>query len=147
MVVEAGNVLIIGARERLLSLHDFHTVCHSGDETFLRAREIFIREVHILFCDGYLLPGCLQIEKCSANVIVDLPSQVLGFRLALVKRGFSFSYVALDASAGENWNAHSRLKCEGTVESARIGPLNTIVSVGSQHRVALSACGRELLLG
>src|SRR5262249_42191515 len=139
VAIQAGKVLIIRARQRLLSLHHFDAVGYARGETLFGTSEIFIGKILVLARDSYLLRGGLQVKKRSTDVVIDLPTQILGFRLALAKARFRFSDVALDMPTGENRHAHPRLKSEGAMQAAKVGSLHSIVAGERQHRVALCA--------
>src|SRR5215472_4742637 len=139
VAIQAGNVLIIRARQRLLSLHDFNAIGHPGGESLLRAREIFIGKIHVLARDCYLLRSGLQTEKRGADVIIDLSAQVFCFGLALPKHSFRLSDIAFNASTSENRHAEPRLKSEGAMQAAKVGPLHSIVAAGGEHRITLGA--------
>src|SRR6266481_722503 len=139
VAIQAGDVLVIRARQRLLRLHDFDTVRYPGGETLLGARETFPGEVHVLTRNRYLLPRGLQIKECGADIIVNLSAQVFCFRLALPEYCFCFRNIAVDTSTSKDWYAHTRLKGERTRQTAKVRALHSVVPVGSQHRIALCA--------
>src|SRR5262249_35101105 len=139
VIVQAGNVLVIRACQRLLSLHDFDAVRHPGGKTFLRTSQIFIGKVHVLARDRYLLVCRLQVKKSRTDVVIDLPAQVFRFCLALAKACFRFCDVALDASASENRYAHRRLEGERAVQAAKVRALHSVIAASGQYRIALCA--------
>src|SRR5262249_22334041 len=115
VAVQTGDVMIIRARQGLLGLHDFDSVRDTRAETFLGAREILIGKFDILPRDFDLLPRSMQINKCGADVAIDLDAEVLGCGHALKESGFRLRDVDLDASTSENRYGRSALKSECAV--------------------------------
>ena len=64
VVVETGDVLVVGACESLLSLHDFDTVGHPGRKPILRTSQVFVRKFGILLRNVNLLFGSIQGQAC-----------------------------------------------------------------------------------
>src|SRR5438552_17389180 len=80
------DVLIVGAGESLLGLHHLDGVCHAGSEAVFRPGEALIGKCDTLLGDFHLLFRGIQVEKCSAYVVVNLAANVLGFGFALSAR-------------------------------------------------------------
>src|SRR5438445_12394353 len=75
-------------------------------------RESLIGQIHVLAGHGNLFDGGIQIEKCSANVIINLSTDVFSFRAALPECSLRLGYVARDLSAGKYRNADPCLESE-----------------------------------
>jgi hypothetical protein len=88
VAIEAGNVLVVGTGQGLLGLHHLDAVSHACRETFLGTSDVVIGQVHILMSDINLLLRRVQIEKCGANVVVNLPTDVFSFCLPLAQSRF-----------------------------------------------------------
>src|ERR1700690_3267847 len=76
VAVEAGDVLVVGAGQGLLGLHHLDAVGDACRKAFLGTSDGVVGEAHILMSDLNLFPGGIQIEKCSANVVINLPADV-----------------------------------------------------------------------
>ena len=101
MVVHAGDVLVVGAGERLLGLHHFDAIGHAGSETILRTRKVLIGQGDIFLRHVDLLFGRVEIKKCGAYVVVKLTTSVFRFGLPLPQSRFGLRDVALDPTAGK----------------------------------------------
>ena len=104
MVVKAGDVLIVGAGESLLGLHHFDGIGHARSEAVFRPSQALIGERDVLLRHFDLLFRSIQVEKCSAYVVVNPTTDVLRFGLALSQLGFRFRDIAFDPAAGEDGN-------------------------------------------
>ena len=100
VAIEAGDVLVVGAGQRLLGLHHLDAVGDACRKAFLGTSDGVVGQAYILMSDVNLLPRGIQIEKCCANVVVNLPADVLCFRLPLVQCRFRLGYVAFDPATG-----------------------------------------------
>src|SRR5579862_3675774 len=96
VAVEAGDVLVVGAGQGLLRLHHLDAVGDACRKAFLGTSDGVVGQAHTLMSNLDLLPGGIQIEKCGANVVIDLPTDVFCFCLPLAQSRFRLSYVAFD---------------------------------------------------
>src|SRR6202453_5430516 len=103
VAVQAGDVLVVGAGQGLFGLHYLDAISDASGKTFFGTSYVVVGQVHILMRNVNLLFGSIQIEKCSANVVINLPTDVFCFRLPLTQCRFRLCDVALDAAAGEDW--------------------------------------------
>src|SRR5258708_20686840 len=112
VVVEAGDVLIVGAGESLLGLDHLNAVGHSGSEAIFRPIKILVGKRDVL--PGYLnlLFRRIEIEKSGANVLVNLSTNVFRFRLPLPQSGFGLRDIAFNAPSGEEREPYPALKTE-----------------------------------
>src|SRR5271155_5859883 len=115
VAIEAGNVLVVGAGQGLLRLHHFDAVGDACRKAVLGTSDIVVGQAHILMSDLNLLLGGIQIEKCSANVVINLPTDVFRFCLPLAQSCFRLGYVALDPATGVNRYIDPRLETEHAV--------------------------------
>src|SRR5580658_8907475 len=97
--------------------------------------------------DVNLLFGGIQIEKCSANVVIDLPTDIFCLRLPLAHSGFRLGYIALDPAAGKDRYVDPRLETENSVGLTEGCSLVAIVSIDRYDGIALALSGRERMLG
>src|SRR5271168_3734634 len=100
VAVEAGDVLVVGAGQGLLRLHDFDAVGDACRKAVLGTSDVVVGQAQIPMSDVDLLPGGIQIEKCSANVVINLPTDVFRFGLPLTQSRLRLGYVALDPATG-----------------------------------------------
>ena len=98
----ADDQLIVCVGQRLLRLDDFNTVSHPGSEPLLRAREVFVGELDVFTGNRDLLSRRLQVEQRCADVVVNLPAEIVPLGATLLERRLRFRLRALDASAGEH---------------------------------------------
>src|ERR1700679_2643486 len=115
VAIEAGDVLVVGAGQGLLGLHHLDAVCDACRKAFLGTSDVVVGQAHILLSDVNLLLGGIQIEKCSANVVINLPADVFRFCLPLAHSRFRLGYVALDPATGVNRYIDPRLETEDSV--------------------------------
>ena len=115
MAIEAGDVLVVGTGQGLLGLHHLDAVSHACRKAFLGTSDVVIGQIHTLMSDIHLLLGRVQIEKCGANVVVNLPADIFCFCLPLSLSRFRLGYVALDPAAGENRHVDAGLETENSV--------------------------------
>src|ERR1700723_2275843 len=115
VAIEAGDVLVVGAGQGLLGLHHFDAVCNACRKAVLGTSDVLVGQAHILMSDVDLLPGGIQIEKCSANVVINLPTDVFRFCLPLTQSRFRLGYVALDPATGVDRYIDSCLETEDSV--------------------------------
>src|SRR5262249_13874208 len=102
------------ARQRLFGLNNFNAIGHTGGEAVLAARQAFRGEFHVFASYADLLRRCTQVEKRGADVVIDLPPNILCFGAALPQGRLRLSYVALDLSAGEDRETDPGLEFEGS---------------------------------
>ena len=100
MAIEAGDVLVVGARQGLLGLHHFDAVGDACRKAVFGTSDVVVSQPHIPMSDVNLLPGGIQVEKCGAHVVINLPADVFCFRLSLAQSRFRLDYVALDSATG-----------------------------------------------
>lgn len=144
VVVHAGDVLVVRACERLLGLHHFDAIGHTGAEAILRMRQTLIGQDDIFLSDIDLLFRCVEIEKCRTDVEVNLAANVFRFRLSLPERRFGLRDIALNTAPSEKRNADSSLKVECSV---RLGSRTTSLVAVPFGTLALTALfyGRRFL--
>ena len=147
MAIEAGNVLVVGAGQGLLGLHHLDAVSHACRKAFLGTSDVVIGQIHILMSDFNLLFGCIQIEKCSANVVINLPTDVFSFCLPLAQSRFRLGYVALDPAAGEDRHVDPGLETENSVGLTECCSLVAVIAIHCHDGITLALSGRERLLG
>src|ERR1700683_2358017 len=85
VAIEAGDVLVVGAGQGLLGLHHFDAVGDACRKAVFGTSDVVVGQAHILMSDCNLLLGGIQVEKCSANVVVNLPADVVCFCLPLAQ--------------------------------------------------------------
>jgi hypothetical protein len=102
VAIQAGDVLVVGAGQRLFGLHYFDAISDACGKALLGTSDVVIGQVHILMSYINLLFRGIQIEKRSANVVINLSTDVFRFCLPLAQSRFRLGYVALDAAAGED---------------------------------------------
>src|SRR5437016_1931585 len=141
------DVLIVGAGESLLGLHHLDGVCHAGSEAVFRPGEALIGKCDTLLGHFHLLFRGIQVEKCSAYVVVNLAANVLCFGFALSELSFGLGYVAFDPATGENGNVHAGLKSKITMRVPEGRPDVAVISVGSDYWKAFAFGGRKALRG
>src|SRR6202034_1396776 len=115
VAIQAGDVLVVCAGQGLFGLHHLDAISDACGKALLGTGYVVVGQVHILMSDVNLLFGGTQIEKCSANVVINLPTDVFCFCLPLTQSRFRLGDVALDAAAGENWQVDSCLETENSV--------------------------------
>src|SRR5215467_14346303 len=98
VAVQARDVLVVGACQRLLRLNDLNAVGHAGEETFSRSREVFVRQIDVFMSDRNLLFCRVDIQERGTNVIVNLTANILGLRFPLSESRLGLRDVALDAT-------------------------------------------------
>src|ERR1700677_3305562 len=115
VAIEAGDVLVVGAGQGLLGLHHLDAVSDACRKAFLGASDVVVGEAYIPLSDINLFPSGVQIEKCAANVVVNLPADVLCFRLPLAQSCFCLGYVAFDPPTGVDRYIDPCLEAEDSV--------------------------------
>ena len=120
MVIEAGDVLIVRAGERLLGLNHLDAIGHTGSEAVLRPSKALIGEVDVLLCYSDLLFRRIEIEKGRSHVIVNLTANVFGFGLPLPQFSFRLRNLPFDPPSGEDRNTDPGLKCEISVRMTEV---------------------------
>src|SRR3984957_8499260 len=147
VAVEAGDVLVVGAGQGLLGLHHLDAVGDACREAFLGTSDVVVGQTHILMSNVNLLPGGIQIEKCGANVVVNLPADVFSFCLPLAQSRFRLGYVALDPATGVERHIDSRLETEDSVGLTERWSLVAVIAIYSHDGITFSLGGRQRLLG
>src|ERR1700722_18538218 len=147
VVIEAGDVLVVGAGQGLLGLHHLDAVGDAGRKAFLGTSDVVVGQTHILVSDVNLLPGGIQIEKCSANVVVNLPADVFCFCLPLAQSRFRLGYIALDPATGVERHIDLRLETEDSVGLTERWSLVAVIAIYSHDGITFSLGGRQRLLG
>jgi hypothetical protein len=142
VAVEAGDVLVVCAGQGLLGLHHLDAVGDACRKAVLGTSDVFVGQAHILMSDLNLLPGGIQIEKCSANVVINLPTDVFCFCIPLVQSRFRLDYVALDPATGVDGYIDPRLEGEDSVGLAECGSLVAVITTYSHDRVTFALGGR-----
>src|ERR1700733_1952825 len=79
VAIQAGDVLVVGAGQRLLGLHHLDAVGHACSKAFPGTSDVVVSQFHILMSDVNLFLSGIEIEKCSAHVVIDLPTDVFCF--------------------------------------------------------------------
>ena len=97
--------------------------------------------------DVNLLFGGMQIEKCSANVVINLSTDVFCFGLPLTHSRFCLGDVALDPAAGEDRYIDPRLETENSVGLTERWPLVAVIAIDRYNGITLALGGRQCLLG
>ena len=122
VAIKARDVLVVGAGQGLLGLHHLDAVGDARRKAFLGAGDVVVGEAHILMSDVHLFAGGIQIEKCGANVVINLPTDVFCFCLPLVQSRFRLSYVALDPATGVNGTLIPAWKPKTPWDWLNVGP-------------------------
>ncbi len=81
--IKTFDVVLVGAGDGLLRLHDFQIICHSGGKAVLRLSERLFRQFDRATSDLDLLSGCVKIEQCGAYLVVNLAAEVAQLRTNL----------------------------------------------------------------
>src|SRR5271156_5276250 len=97
--------------------------------------------------DVNLLPGGIQIEKCSANVVIDLPTDVFRLCLPLTQSRFRLGYVTLDPATGVDRYIDPRLETEDSVGLTERRSLVAVIAIYSHDGITFALGGRQRLLG
>src|ERR1700722_14954394 len=147
VAIEAGDVLVVGAGQGLFGLHHLDAVGDACRKTFLGAGDVVVGGTHIPMSDINLLPGGIQIEKCGANVVVNLPADVLCFRLPLAQSRFCLCYVAFDPSTGVDRYIDPRLEAEDSVRLTERWSLVTVIATDSYDGITFALGGRQRPIG
>lgn len=82
-----GDVIVVRLHDCLFGLYNLDRVGYSDYESIARLRESVVREIDIALGDGNLIGGRIQIDKCLADILVNLAAQILHVRLALTESG------------------------------------------------------------
>src|SRR5271168_4217879 len=147
VAIEAGDVLVVGAGQGLLGLHHFDAVCNACRKAILGTSDVLVGQAHILMSDVDLLPGGIQIEKCSANVVINLPTDALCFCLPLAQSRFRLDYVAFDPATGVDRYIDPRLETEDPVRLTERWSLVAVIAIYSHDGITFALGGRQRILG
>src|ERR1700691_5422818 len=146
VAIEAGDVLVVRAGQGLLGLHHLDAVGDACRKAFLGTSDVVVGQAYILMSDVNLLPGGIQIEKCSANVVINLPTDVFRFCLPLAQSRFRLGYVAPDPATGVDRYIDPRLETEHSVGLTERCSLVAVIATYSHDGKTFALGGGQTLL-
>ena len=104
MRIEALNVTLVRARDRLLSLNHLEIVRDPGRKAVLRLTQSLFGQIHRAASHLDLLCRGAQIEQGAPDFVVDAAAEIAKLRASLVELGVGFQDVAVDPASRKNWN-------------------------------------------
>src|ERR1700722_4629881 len=104
IAVETRNVLFVGASDRLLRLHHFHRIGDTRAETIARLKQSLFRQVNVASRHVYQLRRRLQVQQRSANVGVDLRTEIIQALSGLLQPRIGLQNVSVDAASLKDGN-------------------------------------------
>jgi hypothetical protein len=147
MVVKAGDVLIVSAGESLLGLHHLDGIGHARSEAVFRPSKALIGERDVLLRHFDLLFRSIQVEKCSAHVVINPTANVLRFGPALSQLSFGLRDIAFDPATGEDGNVDACLKIKIPVRLSEGWPDIAISPICCDYWKAFAFNSRKRLAG
>ena len=130
--IQRGDQTVIGARDRLLRLHDFDVVGHAGREPVARLRERLIGQVEIVLRHRHLVGRRADVQKRRADLVIDLAGEIGQLVLALFQRGLGLDHVPGDAPAVKHVDLRRSHKRKCAVRIAERRP--DVAIIGSDAR-------------
>ena len=135
VAVQAGDIRVIGGRQRVLGLHHFDVVCNSRAEPVARLLQSLVRQRYRAFFHRDFLRRGIQIEISVANLLVDLGAQVFEYLPGPLQRGVGAQNVAVHFSALKNGDAEGYRRIQGAVGGSGIDSSDSVVGCRFNRRV------------
>src|SRR5579864_455229 len=115
MRVQAADVILIGSGNAFLRLDNFQIISYAGSEAIAGLIEGLIRKIQRLSGNGNLVGGRIQIKQRGADIIVDLPAQILELLPVLPQHRLRLKHIGMRLSAGKDRNLKSRACIEDSM--------------------------------
>src|SRR6266436_1498078 len=107
--VQCGNLVIVGARQRILRLNHFDIVRHSRFEAVSRLIHFFLRKLHAQVRHFHFIPRRLQVQQRSFHIQRDLVPQIVSLLLQLLDLQVRADNLCVYSPAGKQRHIYAGL--------------------------------------
>src|SRR5262249_45041535 len=134
VIVETGDVLLVGGGDQLLRLDHLDGVGYTCAETVASLCESLFGQIYITARNVDLFCGGIQVEECCAHVGINLRPQILLAIARLLEASVSLQNIAVNAAPQKDWNAEGALDVVHGCSGRRMRAGRTVISTTRKGR-------------